>query len=136
MPEQQPLELILARNLIGAIRVPALLVDADGGLAFYNESAGELIGRRFEDTGRLSREEWNEIGPVDERGRPLGSEDLPLTVALRHGRPAHERFRIRTDADVLVEIEAVALPLEGAAGFQGAIAVFWPAAAGDGRDGG
>ena len=54
----QPLQLILARNLISLLSVPAFVVDTDGTLLFYNETAGELIGRRFEETGRLSPDQW------------------------------------------------------------------------------
>src|SRR6185437_15446536 len=57
-------------------------VEADvllsGHVVFYNEAAGELLGRRFEETGRLSREEWSEIGPFDEDGNQLDWDALPL----------------------------------------------------------
>jgi PAS domain-containing protein len=108
------LELMLARNLIATLVTPAFVVDSQGVMTFFNEAAGSLIGRHFEESGRLSREEWNEIGPVDERGRPEPSEKLPLTVALREGRPALGAFRIKTDDDSLLEVEASAIPLRGA----------------------
>ncbi len=65
----QALQLILARNFIAATLTPAFIVDPDGAMIFFNEAAAQLIGRRFEESGRLTREEWNEIGPVDEHGR-------------------------------------------------------------------
>ncbi len=73
------------------------MVDTERVLVFYNEAAGALLGKRFEETGRLTREQWNEIGPVDLEGNPIASGDLPLTVALREGRPSHGRFNICTD---------------------------------------
>ena len=36
---------------------------------FYNEAAGEVLGRRFEESGPMSAEEWGEAhGPFDESG--------------------------------------------------------------------
>lgn len=127
-PEQveQPLELILARNLVSIIALAAFLVDVKGHIVFYNEAAAHLIGSRFEETGGLTREQWNaEVGPVDEHGVPLSPDRLPLTIALRDGRPAYGRYRIRTEQG-LVELEAGTLPLVGPAGHRGAILLFWP----------
>ena len=125
MPVGQPLELILARNLIATVTVPGFVTDSDGAIVFYNEAAGELLGRRFEERGRLSRDQWEAIGPLDERGEPLESE-APLTRALRNNRPSHGRFRICTDDSELVMVDTSAVPLFGPTGFVGAIVVFWP----------
>jgi PAS domain-containing protein len=128
----QPLELILARNLIDGITLAAFLVDPDGVLVFFNDAAGELIGRRFEEVGRLRREEWSsEFGPFDEFGKLMPTEDLPVTVALRQGLPAHDRFRISGSEDELIDVDVSALPLGSADGFKGAIIVFWRTDSGD-----
>jgi PAS domain-containing protein len=129
----QPLELILARNLIDGITLAAFLVDPDGVLVFFNDAAGELIGRRFEEVGRLRREEWSsEFGPFDEFGQLMPTDSLPVTVALRQGLPAHDRFRISSsNEDELVEVDVSALPLGSADGFKGAIIVFWRTDNGD-----
>jgi hypothetical protein len=37
--EGQPLELILARNLVSIISLAAVLVDAEGRIVFYNDAA-------------------------------------------------------------------------------------------------
>jgi PAS domain-containing protein len=128
----QPLELILARNLVSGIGLAAFLVDPDGVLVFFNDAAGELIGRRFEEVGQLRREEWNEFGPFDEFGKLMPTEDLPVTIALRKGLPAHDRFRISAGADELLEVDVSALPLSSADGFKGAIVVFWRTDSSDG----
>jgi PAS domain-containing protein len=125
MPAAQPLVLVLARNLVASVTVPAFVTDAEGGVIFYNEAAGELLGRRFEEAGRLSREEWRAIGPVDEAGLPLDA-DAPLTTVLKQNRPAHERFRICTDSRGVVMVETSALPLNAPDGFHGAVVLFWP----------
>jgi PAS domain-containing protein len=128
MPDQQPLDLILARNLMSVLETPSFLVDDDGVLVFFNEAAGEMLGKRFEETGRLTREQWNTIGPVDAQGNVIDSEDMPLTVALREGRPAHGRFHICTDQGKIVEVETSAVPLVSGGDFHGALVVFWPVA--------
>jgi PAS domain-containing protein len=121
-----PLELILARNLASIISLPSFLVDRDGYVVFFNEAAARIIGSRFEETGRLAREEWNAtFGPFDESGGRIPVEELPLTVALREGRPAYGRFHVRTQ-DGLMPIEAGALPLTGPEGYHGSVVVFWP----------
>jgi PAS domain-containing protein len=124
------LEILVARNLVALILTPAFLIDRDGALTFYNEAAGELLGRHFEERERLTREEWSRIGPVDESGRHVPAEGLPITAALREGRPAHGRFRILTDQGAVLEIEASALPLVADA-FRGTLVTFVPVAHGD-----
>jgi PAS domain-containing protein len=121
----QPLELILGRNLISIISLAAILVDSEGRIVFYNDAAGELVGSPFEEIGTMSQDEWNaRYGPLDETGEPLPAEELPLRIAIREGRPAYARFRIRGERG-LIEVEAGALPLLGPAGYHGAIVVFW-----------
>jgi PAS domain-containing protein len=111
---------------VSIISLAAVLVDVEGGLVYYNDAAAEVIGTRFEERGRISRAEWAaEIGPVDEHGQPVPVEQLPLTSALRDGRPGYARFFIRAEGGLL-EIAAGALPLVGPAGNNGALVVFWP----------
>ena len=131
--EPTPLELILARNFIAAIMTPAFIVDSDGVMTFYNEAAGNLIGRHFEETGRLTREEWNEIGPVDEEGQPITSDRMPMTVALRQGHPAYGRFRIKTDQGLLMDVDTSAVPLVTNGESHGALVTFVPALPGNER---
>ncbi len=88
-PAEEPLELILARNLVSIVSLAAFLVDVDGQIAFYNEAAASIVGRSFEETGTLTREQWNaRFGPFDEHGDPLRSDRLPLAMALREGCPS------------------------------------------------
>jgi len=122
---QQPLAQILARNLLASIALPGLLVDEEGALVFFNGAAGELIGRRFEEVGQLSREEWAvRFGPFGQNGEPIALDSLPLALTIREGRPAQGRFSIRTTAED-VEIDVSALPLVGEDGFHGALVAFW-----------
>ena len=49
------LVLILARELASNLATPTLIADADGTLVFYNEAAGTLLGKRFEELGTCCR---------------------------------------------------------------------------------
>lgn len=126
---QRPLELILARNLLTAISTPAFLVDDEARLLFYNEAAGALLGTSFEETGRMSAEEWTaRFGPFDSDGNPMPVEDMPLTRSLRSGRPGHANQEIRLADGKIHAIEASAMPITGSQdnGQSGAIVIFWP----------
>ena len=130
---QKPLELILARNLMSALSTPAFLVDEGGVLVFYNEAAGTLLGKRFEELGTVGAEEWGALfGPFDESGEPIPYDELPLVVAVRKGRPAHASFEIGSVDGARHRIEASAFPILTAHGSRGAIAVFWPAGSSNG----
>lgn len=134
---QRPLELILARNLLTRISTPAFLVDSEATLVFYNEAAAALLGRSFEDSGQMSASEWTRaFGPIASGGDALSVDELSLTDAIRHGRPAHGDFTIRTASEEGKEIEAAAFPIVASpAGSSGAMIMFWPVATGNG-DGG
>lgn len=123
----RPLQLILARNLLSSLSTAAFLVDAEGNVLFFNEAAGAMLGRRYEETGKMLAGEWTStFGPFDEDNRPIPFDDLPLTAALRGNRPAHAGFRIRSATGVEHQIEASALPIIGDSSFHGAMVVFWP----------
>lgn len=118
---------LLARNLVEHLDVPGFLVAPGGDLTFFNEAAGQIIGQRFAELGRLPRERWAQIGPRDANGDSVDTEGLPLSRALRDGVPSHGRFHIRTDADTLLEVDVIAFPLRDSDGLHGASVVFWPA---------
>jgi PAS domain-containing protein len=125
---QKPLELILARNLLTSVTTPGFLVARDGRLLFYNEGAGALLGRPFEDVGQLDVEAWTEsFGPLDDDGAPIPLDRLPLTKALRDGRPGHAEFCVRSGDGVNHKIAASAMPIVGHGdGASGAMVIFWP----------
>jgi PAS domain-containing protein len=125
--QQRPLELILARNLLSSLSTPAFLVDEGGVLVFYNEAAGMLLGKRFEELGTVGPEEWGSMfGPFGDAGEPIPYDELPLVTAVRNGRPAHAEFTLRSTDGVVHAVEASAFPILTAHGSRGAIAVLWP----------
>lgn len=122
----QPLLLIQARNLISNLALPALLIGRDGGLLFFNEAAAAVLGRAFEEVGRLSRDEWaHDIGPFDGEGRPLAADHLPIAQAVVRGQPAQGRFCVRLK-EGMHDVEVSALPLVEPRQYEGALIVFWP----------
>ena len=126
--KQKPLELILARNLLTSISTPAFLVDADAAVVFYNEAAAALLGKSFEDAGRMSAEEWTAaFGPFDHDGAPVEVDSLAITEAIRSGRPAHGTFSIRAADGGRASVEASAFPvIASPEGSSGAMILFWP----------
>lgn len=131
--EQRPLGLILARNFLTSLSTPGFLVDDHGALLFYNEAAGAMLGISFEESTRISADEWSgAVGPFDDDGNPLAIEELATTKALRKGRPAHDSFCVRSVRGEEYEIESTALPIVGGDGQEGALILFWPRKTGDG----
>ena len=123
---QRPLELILARNLLSSLSTAALLVDDDGIIAFYNEAAGELLGRRFEEAGPMTAQEWGRAhGPFDDDGGSIPFGTLDLTQGLRRGRAGHSRFHIRSCDGADKCIEASAMPIVATGNQRGAMVFFW-----------
>jgi PAS domain-containing protein len=130
----QPIELILVRHLAGSLAIPLFLVDPDGTMVFYNEAAEGVLGRRYDEAGEMSFEEWTTVFAVrDEAGQPLDIDQLPLVRALRARRPAHHRFAITGLDGKPRSLEVSAFPLEAeGARMLGAVALFWES----GADGG
>jgi PAS domain-containing protein len=122
----QPLELILARNLVSLITLAAVLIDVDGAIIYFNDAAAEFFGGLFEETGAVPLARWREeVGPFDANEQRLPTANLPVTRAFRHGRPGFGKFHIRGSSG-LVEVDVVALPLVGSDGLHGAMVTFWP----------
>ena len=125
--EQIDVELILARHLVSRLAVPVLLVDARGDTLFFNESAGRILGRAFDDFDAMPFESRTAmLAPRDERGRVLPVDQLPGMVAMRERRASHAAFQIHNVDGALQEVEATAIPLEGTGGnVLGAMVVLW-----------
>jgi PAS domain-containing protein len=124
---QRPLELIHARNLITGLSTPAFLVDLDGGLAFYNDAAATLLGRRFEEVGPMPQSEWGKaFPPIDADGNPLSLDSLPLVRALRDQRPSFGTLRFLAADGGQHEIHVTAIPIVTSHATHGALALFWP----------
>ena len=81
---QKPLELILARNLMSALSTPAFLVDEGGILVFYNEAAGMLLGKSWEELGTVGADQQG-IGVLV--ASACGLQQLQLGAREAHRAP-------------------------------------------------
>ena len=131
MTTQQPVEIILARQLASYLEVPIFLVDTEGTLLYYNGPAEAILGQRFEETGRMPLEEWGRaFRPTDPEGVALEPDELPLVAALESGRPVHGGMRIEGMDGSSRKIQVTGIPLVDQAKRRlGALAIFWEAPA-------
>src|SRR2546423_8860339 len=97
----QPLELILARNLVSIISLAAFLFDAEGRLVFYNDAAAEFIGRQFEEVGVLTRKPVQaELRPLDPPGRDTPAFHGPAAMTVNGRLAAYSRVSNNPDHSV------------------------------------
>lgn len=127
MRAQQPVELILLRQLASYLTIPIWMMDDDGNLIYYNEPAETLLGVRFDDVGPVKAEEVSEMFRVtDLEGQPLPEQDLPILVAMTQRHPAHNEVRYCGMDGIWRDVAITATPVEGQAGrFLGVFATFW-----------
>lgn len=125
--QQRNLVLILARELASNSATPMFVVDPSGTLVYFNEPAERVLGRSFAETGPLQPDEWGKMfSPVDDKGRPIPLEALPLTKTMRDLEPGHLEFQITGLDEVQRKIAVTAFPLFARANqFVGAVAIFW-----------
>jgi PAS domain-containing protein len=124
---QQPIELILFRQLATTLAVPVFLVDDRGDLVYLNEAAERLLGVRLEELDSLPFETWTtNFLPRLPDGSMAAPDTLPLVQAITLRRPAHGPLVITGNDGVERTIEITAFPLEGGRGrLIGAVAMFW-----------
>ena len=126
MPAHE-IEIILNRQLADCLSIPVFITDTIGNLIFYNEPAEQILGRRYEETGEMPVEVWGTIfKPVDESGRPMSPDDLPLVKTIKNCKPYHKVFHIENLKGVKEKISVTSYPIMGrASNFLGAVALFW-----------
>jgi PAS domain-containing protein len=126
---QQPIELILLKQLASYLTLPIFLVNPVGDLLFYNEPAEDIVGRRYEETGEMPLSVWRVLfQPESADGKPLAPETLPLVVALTERRPLHGAFDIVGLDGKRRSLSVTAIPIIGLGDrFLGAVALFWEA---------
>ena len=124
---QYEVEVILARHLAENLALPMFIVDPGGNLIFFNEPAEAILGLRFGDTGLMPASEWSTMfEPMEQDGKPVIPENLPLMIAMMHGHPAHKGFWIKDLDKNMRQIELTAFPIIGQSGrLSAAVAIFW-----------
>lgn len=129
MTTQQPLELILLRQVASYLAVAMWMMDESGDLIYYNEPAEALLGVQFDDVGTIRAEQLVGMWKVtDPEGNEIADFDFPVVVALTKRMPAHRVVRFQAMDGVWREVEVTAIPIEGQGGrFLGVLATFWEA---------
>ena len=103
------IEIILNRQLADCLSIPVFITDISGNLIFYNEPAELILGTRFGDTGEMPVEVWATIfKPLDEEGKVLPPEGLPLVQTLSDQLPHHKIFWIES---LKGKMEKISVPL-------------------------
>ena len=122
-----PIQIILTRQLAAYLSVPLLLFDPEGNLLFYNEPAESILGRRFDEAGAMSLEEWSStLTRVDDEGQPVPLEDFATMITLTKKRPTYKRYHARGLDGVVRHIEVTSIPITGLQDdFLGAATLFW-----------
>ena len=126
---QKTIEIILMRQLASYLAMPIMLFDPAGTLLYYNEPAETIMGRRFDETGEMSLEEWYALFELTaENGSPVPLQVRPLVIALQQHQAAHRAFWLQNSDGSRRRIEATAFPLEGQGGRHlGAVVILWEA---------
>jgi PAS domain-containing protein len=121
------IEIILTRQLADCLSIPVFITDTVGDLIFYNEPAEEILGKRFEETGKMPKEEWSKVfKPLDDEGNQLPPEELPLVRTLKEVFPYHQSLRIESLNGIRHDISVTSYPIISRSGdFLGAVAIFW-----------
>jgi PAS domain-containing protein len=118
--------MIMAQGMMANLSTPAFLVDKAGTLVFLNAPASRLLGVSYEEAGAIPAEDWgSRFEPASEDGEPLALGELPLSIAVSEGRPAHRTMRIVGADGVSRTLEVSAFPIVGRHGQTGAMAIFW-----------
>ena len=127
MASPKPIQVILARQLASSLAMPILIVDTEGTLIYYNESAEAILGQRFEETGEIAADTWSKLFAIaDESRKAIAQESSPMMLALSERRPFSRTVWMQCGNREWRHVSITAVPLIGeAAQFLGATMVFW-----------
>jgi PAS domain-containing protein len=125
--KQPDLVLIVARSFATKLATPTLITDARGDLVYFNDAAGELIGRSYLDIGQLPVSRWQELfDPRTLDEEPLKVEQTPSGIAVLERRPVHDSFAFRGLDGREHEITFTAFPLFSRPDeVVGVMSIFW-----------
>jgi PAS domain-containing protein len=127
MAAAKSIQIILARQLASSIAAPILLVDAEGTLVFYNESAEAIFNQRFDETGEMPAAEWTaRIAALDDDRNPIPPENRPMSRVLAERRPISQTMWSRSTDGEWRHLHITAFPLIGERDVLfGAMSIFW-----------
>lgn len=119
-------ELILLRQLLSRLRLPATLVDAEGNLVYFNAATERLMGIDYQQLGERPLESLGFLDPRRPDGSPMSIREMPLATALHERRPQQYRMTVHGVDGAPHRIVTTAIPLDGQGGtLLGAMSFFW-----------
>jgi PAS domain-containing protein len=120
-------EIVLLKQLASCLAMPMMVIGPDGDLLYFNESSESLMGRRFDETGELDRDEWPALYQTsDDYGVPIKREERPMIGALERREIIHSRFWLHGLDGHRRKIEGTAVPLvDEDDEFLGVLGLFW-----------
>jgi len=120
-------ELILLRQLLSRLPLPATLVDAGGNIVYSNPASERLLGIDYEAKGEVPLSRVPEmLDPRHSDGSPMELRHLPLSMALHDRRPQQYPMIIHDRSGAPHRIVTTAVPLDGQGGtLLGAMNFFW-----------
>ncbi|HKY77413.1 MAG TPA: PAS domain-containing protein [Acidimicrobiia bacterium] len=119
-------ELILLRQLLSRLPLPATLVDAEGDVVYINGATERLMGLDYEALGERPLVSWEFLDPRHPDGSPMAIREMPLATALLERRPQQYRMIVHGIDGVPHRIVTTAIPLDGQGGtLLGAMSFFW-----------
>lgn len=119
-------ELILLRQLLSRLPLPATLVDAEGDLVYINAATERLMGLNYEELGERPLVSLDFLDPRRPDGSPMSIREMPLATALHERRPQQYRMIVHGIDGVPHRIVTTAIPLDGQGGtLLGAMSFFW-----------
>jgi PAS domain-containing protein len=123
----KPIQVILARQLASSLAMPIVILDTQGAIIYYNESAEAILDQRFEETGEVPADEWTaQFAVADEQRNPIAPADRPTMLALSERRPFSREMWMRCGHREWLHVSVTAFPLIGEGGqFLGAQMIFW-----------
>ena len=123
----KPVQIILARQLAGSMAMPILIVDPEGTLIFFNESAELILDQRFEETGEMRADEWSVLFAVaDEERHPIAMQDRPTMLAISERKPVSRTVWMQCREREWLHVIITAIPLIGEQrDFLGVLMIFW-----------
>lgn len=119
-------ELILLRQLLSRLPLPASLVDAEGKVIYINAATERLLGVDYEAMGEKPLTSLDFLDPRQLDDSPMAISEMPLATALHERRPQQYRMIVHGIDGVPHPIVTTAIPLDGQGGtLLGAVSFFW-----------
>jgi PAS domain-containing protein len=123
----KPIELILLRQLACRLPMPAILVDAEGCLVYFNPAVERMLGFKEADFQEVPMAAFIGLSdPRDADDAPLPVSRMPIAVALHQRRPSQSTLTVHGLDGTPHRIVTTAIPLDGQGGvLLGAMSIFW-----------